>query len=426
MAELKTIADWGGGRFYPVTDPSHLPRIFAKEAQVVRRSLLCEESFLPRIKYATDLMKGIGRQIPQLHGYVCTTPKEKAQLPLVSHQGDPILAHWRIGLGKSAAFTSDAKNAWGRDWVSWGDYKRFWAQTLRWVLRSAPKSSFQVQTDIRQGMGHVTVDALDDQGRFVNDLSFQGRVSDPDPQKGGQALTFAQTGPGRYEASFEATAPGAYNVAFGYQGTENSQQGVITTGAAVSYSPEFKDLKTNHALLARLAETSGGKLLKGLDPLTVFAHDLPKPKTSTDLWRWMLQIALWGFFADVFLRRVLVGRQELAAVGRRAVSLVPGMRRLRAQAPTREETLSSLLAKKAEVQRQEDIRRFEATEADLAAGAALKAEEGKGLGKGLTPKPALPPTPTLGQKPAAPQSYTERLLEAKRKALEEDQRKKGG
>ncbi len=432
MAELQTIADWGGGKFYNVKDPAHLPKIFAKEAQVVRRSLLCEESFLPRLKYSTDLMKGISHQLPQLHGYVCTTPKEKAQLPIVSHQGDPILAHWRIGLGKSVAFTSDAKNAWGRDWIVWSDYKRFWAQTLRWVLRSAPKSTFQVQTGIKEGEGKVIVDALDDQGRFVNDLAFQGRVSDPDPEKGGQALSFAQTGPGRYEASFEASSPGAYYVGFGYQGGgENGQQGVVTTGAAVSYSPEFKDLKTNHALLARLAEASGGRLLKALDPLAVFAHDLPKPKTASDLWRWMLQIALWGFFLDVALRRVLIGRRELAAVGRRSVAWMPGVgRRFRVQAPTREETLSSLLARKAEVQRKEDeeVRRYEASATDLAAGAALKNEEeaGKGLGKGLTPKAALPPTPTLGQKPEAPMSYTERLLEAKRKALDEDKRKKGG
>ncbi len=423
MAELATIAKWGHGRFYNVTDAKKLPQIFSKEAQVVRRALLCEETFLPKVRRQSDLMRGVAQALPPLHGYVCTTPKDRAELPIVSHLGDPVLANWRIGLGKSVAFTSDAKNAWGRDWVSWGDYRSFWAQTLRWVMRSTARGRYQVQTEVREGKGHVLVDALDPEGRFVNDLHVEGRVSDP--SRNGQPLPFSQTGPGRYEATFDARDPGAYYLSFGYRG-EKGDQGIVTTGTAVSYSPEFRDLKTDHALLSRLAEAGkglgegSGRVLAGLDD--VFAHNLPKPKASTDLWPWMLQIAVWGFFGDIVIRRVLVTRRDLRAGARRVMSLLPAVgARFRARPPTREETLASLLARKAELQDLQEAARFEAGAEDLKAGEALKAPE---PGKAPAPKPVLPPTPTLGHPAEAPKSYTERLLEAKRKAMEEERKKR--
>jgi uncharacterized membrane protein len=426
LAALATIAKWGKGRFYNVTDPKKLPQIFSKEAQVVRRALLCEETFLPKVRRQSDLMRGVPQGVPPLHGYVCTTPKDRAELPIVSHLGDPILAHWRIGLGKSVAFTSDAKNAWGRDWVAWGDYRRFWAQTLRWVMRSTPRSRYQVQTEIREGKGHVLVDALDPEGRFVNDLHIEGRVSDP--ARNGQPLPFSQTGPGRYEATFDARDPGAYYLSFGYRG-EKGDQGIVTTGTAVSYSPEFRALETNHPLLSRLAEAGkglgegSGRILPGLDG--VFEHNLPKPKASTDLWPWMLQIAVWGFFGDIVFRRVLVSRRDVQAGTRRLMSLLPAVgARFRTRPPTREETLASLLARKAELQTRQEAARYEASAGDLAAGQALAEQEGAEA-KASPPvlSPNLPPSPTLGGT-EAPKSYTERLLEAKRKALEEERKKR--
>ena len=38
---------------------------------------------------------------PALLGYVKTIRKATAQIPLVTDLGDPLLAHWRFGLGKS-------------------------------------------------------------------------------------------------------------------------------------------------------------------------------------------------------------------------------------------------------------------------------------------------------------------------------------
>src|SRR5258707_12172525 len=76
------------------------------------------------------------KTVPPLGGYVATTVKQNAELVLMSHQEDPVLATWRYGLGRAAAFTSDAKAKWGGLWLRGGELNRFWPQLTPWRLRT--------------------------------------------------------------------------------------------------------------------------------------------------------------------------------------------------------------------------------------------------------------------------------------------------
>jgi uncharacterized membrane protein len=60
---------------------------------------------------------------------------------------------WTYGLGRTMAFTSDAKNRWARDWVGWENYRKFWSQAVRSVLRTVPRSPYAVQTGDRGRQG---------------------------------------------------------------------------------------------------------------------------------------------------------------------------------------------------------------------------------------------------------------------------------
>ena len=44
-------------------------------------------------------------QAGALLGYVATTPKPRAETPLWTDKGDPLLAHWQYGLGRAVAFS---------------------------------------------------------------------------------------------------------------------------------------------------------------------------------------------------------------------------------------------------------------------------------------------------------------------------------
>ncbi|MED5279068.1 MAG: VWA domain-containing protein, partial [Verrucomicrobiota bacterium] len=108
------IADKGAGRFYNITNPAQLPQIFLKETAVILKTAIYEEPFAPQQRSSSELLAGFGAgSYPQLLGYVATSEKPRAETPLLTTQGDPLLAHWQYGLGRAVAFTSDAKAKWG-------------------------------------------------------------------------------------------------------------------------------------------------------------------------------------------------------------------------------------------------------------------------------------------------------------------------
>ncbi len=117
---MSDLAKGTHGRAYgPINQaPNQLPQIFIKEAQIVRRSLIQENTNgIPvRLVDASDeLVRGIGSFEP-LFGQVLVSRKfdPGVDIPLVSGKmSDPILGHWQAGLGKSVVFTGDAHQKWG-------------------------------------------------------------------------------------------------------------------------------------------------------------------------------------------------------------------------------------------------------------------------------------------------------------------------
>src|SRR6185503_15973177 len=107
----------------------------------------------------------------------------------MSHQEDPVLATWRYGLGRTAAFTSDAKAKWSVLWLRWRDFNKFWAQLTRWTLRSGIRS-----------------DAIDPRGEFINFLDAEVGVVAPNRER--SVLALEQVGPGRYRGRFPAPQEG--------------------------------------------------------------------------------------------------------------------------------------------------------------------------------------------------------------------------
>ena len=128
----------------------------------------------------------------------------------MSHQDDPVLATWQYGLGKAVAFTSDARQRWAAAWIPWSGYSKFWAQSVRWSMRQSSSGDLQTLVDIDKGKGKITIEAVDASGNFLNFLDPKARLVQPDMKY--QDLSLDQTGPGRYEANFDARQLGTYLV----------------------------------------------------------------------------------------------------------------------------------------------------------------------------------------------------------------------
>ncbi len=299
------IAREHGGRFYQVRAANQIPNIFLKEAATVSRSAIIEEPFTPRLESPSSILKGFD-SLPKLLGYVGTSPRtvrEGSRVVLSTHQGDPLLATRQYGLGKSVAWTSDARQRWAAAWLGWPGFSKFWAQTVRWSMRTSSGNDLQTNVDINKGQGKVTIEAVDASGNFVNFLNPKARLVPPSLK--GIDLPLEQTGPGRYEATFDARELGAYLVNIRTQRGDKTVSQI--TGGTLPYSPEYASVGSDLFLLSQVAQNSGGK---DVQPTDVFERPRQPAKTPTDIWLPLLALAACLFPLDVAVRRVLWGEEE--------------------------------------------------------------------------------------------------------------------
>jgi uncharacterized membrane protein len=412
------IAEAGRGKFYHITDPGQLPQIFIKEAAVVLKSAIFEEPFRPRLAAMSEPVRGISaEEFPALKGYVCTTPKPRAEVPLVSDKGDPVLAHWQYGLGRAVAFTSDARARWAVDWLGWGKYRQFWSQVAQWSLRRVAVSDFTTEVAVDRGEGHLIVEAVDEGGNYRNFLTLQAAVLGPKGER--QMVRLEQTGPGRYETRFPTKDVGAYVLNL-LEVKDGKVVGTQTVGASINYSPEFSAPEPNRALLRCLADTAGGKTFDLAGPAgpsdSPFLHDRRRTYQPRDWWEWLLKLAVVLFVFDVAVRRIHLERDQwqkaLAAV-RRAVRFwqpIP-------QPVEAEVSLATLLARRDQV-------RARTTSDEPAPRPELFQPQREAPLPGL--EPAAPaegvklaesqPPPIPEPRQPQPSSTTSRLLEAKKRA----------
>jgi uncharacterized membrane protein len=405
------MADQGKGRFYNVTSPDDLPQIFIKETAVILKSAIYEDPFKPQVRSLSEVVRGIGaNEYPSLLGYVATTPKPRAETPLWTDKGDPLLAHWQYGLGRSVAFTSDAKAKWARIWLTWDKYRQFWSQIGQWSLRRLENADFTTDVSVDKGEGLINVEAVDDQGNYRNFLNLQAAVVSPKGER--QTVRLEQTGPGHYEARFPTKQVGSYLLNL-MDIKDGQLRGSQVVGASVNYSPEFNATEPNLNLLRRLAESGGGKVLEpSVLALNPFSHDRRKTFQPRDLWEWLLKVAIVLFILDVAVRRIQLDREELERLRRRLFFWERAP-----QGGHADESLSALLARRDQVRSTKtaaaeprpDLFRPEKPITEVPSATPTTGPTGAVEAAAQPEQPAESPETTEP-------STTSRLLEAKRRA----------
>ena len=308
---MKYTADKTGGRFHEVTNPKNLPQIFTKEAAVVSRSLLVEGEFTPGVSPSVaGPLRGVSA-VPGLTGYILTIPREglsQIEITNKTSEGvDPIYAYWNHGLGRSIVFTSDAGTRWTKGWTTWSEYRAFWEQSVRWLLRPAVPSNAQVRTRVEGDTAIVDLEATDASGGFATSL-------DPDammigPTGSTQSLTVVQIGPSRWRAEFPVSEAGSYLVNFGLGKGEDGRRTSVQASVSVPYPKEFRTVRDNRALLEQIADKTGGRVLRMKNPLEVdaFLRDgLQVPESARRMWDLMAILAAVLFLLDVAVRRIAI------------------------------------------------------------------------------------------------------------------------
>ena len=309
---LKQLAETGGGRFYPTQNMEEVPQIFVQETIAAVGNYLIEEPFTPKYATGSAILEGLDAGLPQLYGYNGTTAKETATTVLLGVDDAPVLAQWQYGLGRAAAWTSDVKGKWAKDWVQWPEFPRFAAQLVQWVVPNTSDS--KLTTTIRSEGAQTVIDVqvLDEHGQPQDELEMQAGLVGA----GGTTQEFAleQIAPGEYRASLDSPIQGTYLVQIA--GTRDGQTvAQETAGMVVPYSPEYRQGQSNSALLDALAQSSGGARLA--QPADAFAHTLAMVRRAQEIALPLVLLALLLLPLDIALRRLLLRRSDVAAVGAR-------------------------------------------------------------------------------------------------------------
>ena len=105
-----------------------------------------------------------------------------------------------------------------------------------------------------------------------------------------------------------------------------------TLGLVAPTAAEYRLLGANEPLLAAIRGATGGRAVE--TPAEVWVHDLQTTSRFTDLWPWLLVLALLLWPLDIALRRVSLGRRELADGRRWVVGPGPRAARRRPHDPT--------------------------------------------------------------------------------------------
>lgn len=302
-AWLQQMADLGNGRFHFTDQAANLPQIFTQETVAIQRNYVIEETFFPTQAAAGPVLLGI-RETPPLHGYVGTSAKATALTSLITHLRDPLLATWQYGLGRSLAWTSDATSHWATDWVRWDGFATFWNQAVRWTFGAGAQGGLAATVRLEGETARLIVDAQAN-GEYLNDLALTANVVDPAGNT--QAIALQPVGPGRYEGAFTPTTEGAYFIGVG-----SADGGFQTTaGWVLGYSPEYATLESDPALLASLAERTGGRVLDMPNGMAaVFEHNLDAASAAQPIWPWLTLVAVLLLPLDVAARRLTFTRRD--------------------------------------------------------------------------------------------------------------------
>ena len=223
-------------------------------------------------------------------------------MPLVTDIGDPLLAHWRFGLGKVTAFTSDCKSRWAALWISgWPGYSQFWGQVLREMARNPQGRNMDVHLARDARGARIVVDVFESAAAFKHAADVHANVFFVPQGALGSAMKnirstrLEQVGPGRYEGRFRPKEPGVYLV------RARSGSDLVSAGLVYNVSSETVSARVDDETLSQVTRFTGGSVLG--ESATSLARMEAGHARYVDLTPWLLVLFLLLFLVDMAIRR---------------------------------------------------------------------------------------------------------------------------
>ncbi|MHC4424564.1 MAG: glutamine amidotransferase [Planctomycetota bacterium] len=280
------------GRILPV----HLDRLADAESIARIRLNLTREGWLQPWARLRDNEQDEQQRLSKMPAFSVLNRVRaiKAGARVVATVGDdqtqqfPALVVQRFGNGRAAALTVGDMWRWGmkrpemRD-----DMNKFWRQTLRWLVADVPdRISFQVahKRDRANQPVVLRVRVRNKDFEPMDNVSVTMEVRDPNGQEVRMTAEPVPGETGLFEAIHVPRFSGGYFARAVVTDEKRNEIGDAEAGWAVDLEArEFRSIRTNRALLERIAQQTEGQVIE-LNGLDDFARKLPSrdvPVTAT-------------------------------------------------------------------------------------------------------------------------------------------------
>jgi Mg-chelatase subunit ChlD len=303
-ALMQSIAQAGGGRYHFTTKPDEIPKLTLEEAQSAGSQSVIRGAFQPVQTLPSPIMTGFDPQLlPPLDGYDFASARPDAQVVLVSHRDDPVLAKWQYGLGRVVAWTPDSGTDLANQWAGWERFDEFWANVLRWTLPDPANSAVDISVDhdgpevvlsLETGNDRVDEDYVDLSGVRLQIVGPDGGVTSD--------IVPVQSGAGEFQVRITDADTGAYFVQL--TGSDGNPIGQALA-FAIPGSPELLAAPGADQLLESIAEATGGRVLLAADADKAFDATQQNGTVLhayTARWIPFALLAFLLFMAELFLR----------------------------------------------------------------------------------------------------------------------------
>ena len=315
---MASIASWGRGKFKFAPSFDQVPQFILQEAQrviatVPRGDRKPPPAIPPEPPKATPDVKpptppkpeeppplqavvlkepheafvGIdGKSLPGIRGRLGANPRPKTDVPLTTAEGHPVLAFGRLGLGKTAVWTSDLSGNWGAEWPKWKDAPKLFAQLVRYASGSGPDAELAGRVRVTREGSRATL-RIDPAGSggAIAVLDADGRPLPSDPDARGEG-----------RVALPVDAPGELRKLL----LQREDGKKLPLGSVRGCDEEFAPADPSRDLFANgLASTTWDALDGKLRESRISGEE------RRDLTPWLIIAALFLLPLDVALRRVM-------------------------------------------------------------------------------------------------------------------------
>ena len=290
---LNRMAEAGGGRMYAAGPFDSLPRIFTKETMMISGAYVQNRTFTPVV---TDASMTDFPGFPVLDGYLATTEKPLATVSLCSDRGDPILAWWQYGAGRTLAWTSDVQGGWSRAFLAWDRAAEFFGGLVSFVL---PERGEAGELSLEDGKLSWEAEVPADTARA------SATLLRPDGSR--ETVELERVSGTRFEGEADTGDAGAYAVRITALDAKGRELKTVENGAVVSWTAEYDQRRADTGALEKMAEESGGKVFETAQGLLSFPDTAARKRL--DLVPILAGLSLLLFVFDVAQRRLDLFRE---------------------------------------------------------------------------------------------------------------------